>query len=36
MAEGPNEKERPVDHESHGRHAAAYPDATGLLISADG
>ncbi len=25
MAEGPNEKERPVDQESHGRHAAEHP-----------
>src|SRR5262252_4610373 len=28
--EGPNEKERPVGHESQGRQAAEYPDATGL------
>jgi hypothetical protein len=29
MAEGPNEKERPVGHESQGRQAAEHPDATG-------
>src|SRR5947208_5692562 len=34
--EGPNEKERPVGHESQGRRAAEYPDATGLLFCADG
>ena len=34
--EGPNEKERPVGHESQGRQAAEYPDRTGLLFCADG
>src|ERR1022692_3916509 len=29
MAEGPNEKERPVGHESQGRQTAEYPDRTG-------
>ena len=32
MAEGPNEKERPVGHEAHGRHAAEHPARTGLLL----
>src|ERR1022692_728349 len=32
MAEGPNEKERPVGHESQGRQTAEYPDRTGLLF----
>jgi hypothetical protein len=31
VIEGPNEKERLVGHESHGRQAAEHPEATGLF-----